>query len=99
MPAYRFESRSASSTEVVEGIELPHDDAARAEALSAARDALIDGIMEGVDETDWITRVYDEAGYLIATIAYADVVHGNIGEDAAGVDDAEPDEPGVMRSG
>jgi hypothetical protein len=98
VPAYRFESRRGSSTEVVEGVQLGDDEAARTEALAAAKDALIDGILEGVDETDWVTRVYDEAGYLIATVAYADILHGEHPDDAKS-EQPEGPEPGVMRSG
>jgi hypothetical protein len=98
VPAYRFESRRGSSTEVVEGVQLEDDEAAKTEALAAAKDALIDGILEGVDETDWVTRVYDEAGYLIATVAYADILQGEYPDDAKS-EPPEGPEPGVMRSG
>ncbi|WP_411970883.1 DUF6894 family protein [Mesorhizobium sp. BR1-1-13] len=40
--------------------------AAQAEAKRAAQEAMLDGIAAGMDPTCWVTKIYDEAGYLVS---------------------------------
>lgn len=74
MPIYRFEFREDFAQDILEGIELEDDDAARNEAIRAAREIMADGIMEGLDRTGWISRVYDEGGQIITTVKFSDLV-------------------------
>ena len=67
-------------------------------AVLEAREALVDGAIEGVDRTASVTKVYDEAGYLVATVNFADLMSKEPDLDRQG-DDTSGDEPGVMRSG
>ncbi len=92
MPNYRYEFfEGEEKPETV--VDLPNDRAAAEQALLTARETMADSILDGVDPRDWITKVYDEAGNLVATVTFADVV-GGIDEGLADVD-----EPGVTRSG
>ena len=89
MPVYRFEFVDEQVNPPI-SVDLADSDTAKAEALETTRQTMLDGLAEGVDPTDWVTRVYDESGYLIASITFADLV-------------AQPDQSesadGVIRSG
>lgn len=74
MPRYRFEFREDFAEEMIEGIDLQDDEAARKEAIRAAREIMADGILEGVDRTGWVSRVYNEAGEVIVTVKFSDLV-------------------------
>ena len=63
-------------------VELADNEAAKAEALTVTR-PMLDGIAEGSDPRSWATRIYDEAGYLIATITFADLVSERSQSEAA----------------
>ncbi|MER8435680.1 hypothetical protein NKH36_02690 [Mesorhizobium sp. M1312] len=97
MPKFRFEFHEFAKTETLE-VELPDVDAARNQAIQEAREALVDGAIEGVDRTGSITKVYDEAGYLVATVNFADLM-SNEPELEPTRDEPPPEEPGVIRSG
>ncbi|AGB44968.1 hypothetical protein FJ872_15320 [Mesorhizobium sp. B2-5-9] len=86
MPKFRFE--------FIEGMSQPAifaDMADRDEAIKEAKR----GIIDGADPTSWVTKVYDEAGYLVVTLGFQDLVAAP--EDSQRL--READEPGVMRSG
>jgi len=89
MPVYRFEFVDEQVNPPI-SVELADSDAAKAEALETTRQTMLDGLAEGADPTGWITKVYDEAGYLIATITFADLVSRPDQAEAA---------DGVIRSG
>lgn len=74
MPLFRFMFHEDAVSENVEGIELPDYECALAEAKQAAKETLVDGVLEGRDPTKWIVRVYDEPGDLIGTIFFADLL-------------------------
>jgi len=97
MPKFRFEFHEFANVDTLE-VDLPDMDAARSQAVLEAREALVDGAIEGVDRTASVTKVYDEAGYLVATVNFADLMSKEPDLDRQG-DDTSGDEPGVMRSG
>lgn len=74
MPRYRFEFREDFADEAVEDVELENDEAARSEAVRTAREIMADGILEGLDRSGWISRVYDETDRLVATVKFSDLV-------------------------
>ncbi|MCV0395257.1 MAG: hypothetical protein K5872_07490 [Rhizobiaceae bacterium] len=75
MPRYRFEFMEDLGDETVEGIELQNDEEAHKEAVRCAREIMADGVMEGVDRTGWLSRVFDEAtGRLVATVRFSDLL-------------------------
>lgn len=76
MPKYRFEFHENARVEPVT-IELADDAAAREEALATAAASTWDAFVEGEDASQWMTRYYGEAGYLIGTITFADVLERN----------------------
>jgi len=89
MPRYRFEFLDNEVNPPI-SVDLADNEAAKAEALTVTRETMLDGLAEGSDPSGWATRVYDEAGYLIATITFSDLVSENGESEAAN---------GVMRSG
>lgn len=95
MPKFRFEFIESTDQPAIQ-VEMESLDAARAEAKRAAKEAMLDGIVEGMDPTSWVTKIYDEAGYLVTTIGFQDLVHAS---PSAGEATEEAEEPGVMRSG
>lgn len=97
MPKFRFEFHDSAKSEIVE-IDLPNVDAACAQAVQEARDALADGVIQKVDYSGSVTKVYDEAGYLVATINYADHISEVPLPKPKSEDDPRAEEPGV-RSG
>jgi hypothetical protein len=89
MPRYRFEFLDTEINPPI-SVDLASDEAAKAEALTVTRETMLDGLSEGSDPRGWVTRVYDEAGYLIATITFEDLVSEPGQSEAAN---------GVIRSG
>lgn len=75
MPAYRFELARDSAHDTVQGIELASIDDALEEARQAARDAMMDALIEGIDTSKWGVRVYDEAGFLVVNLRFAELLH------------------------
>jgi hypothetical protein len=96
MPIFRFEILEFGKTETIE-IDAPNAEAACAQAVQAARDALTDGVVEKIDRSASVTKIYNEAGYLVGTINYADhVTDVRLPKEK---NDEPPPKSGVMRSG
>jgi hypothetical protein len=94
---FRFEFLEFGNKETVE-VELANIEAACAQAVREARDALADGVTQRIDRSSSVTKIYDEAGYLVASVNYADHVRDvPLPKDES--EDTETDEPGVIRSG
>ncbi len=91
MPKFRFETTAYGQTTAFEE-ELASADMASPRAIEKARAAMV--VDPGTEQSRSITRVYDEAGYLVATVNFSDV---SPAQDAIGEPPVE--EPGVMRSG
>ena len=98
MPKFRFETTTSGQTTAFEE-ELASADMASPRAIEKARAAIVADPGSGTEQSGSITRVCDEAGYLVATVNFSDVLP--IGPDAAqqGIGDPPAEEPGVMRSG
>ncbi|TPL76065.1 hypothetical protein [Mesorhizobium sp. B2-3-15] len=94
MPKFRFEFIEGMSQPAIFADMADRDEAIK-EAKRAAKEAMLDGIIDGADPTSWVTKVYDEAGYLVVTLGFQDLVAAP--EDSQRL--READEPGVMRSG
>ncbi|BCG86557.1 MULTISPECIES: hypothetical protein [unclassified Mesorhizobium] len=96
MPKFRFETTEFDQTTIsVE--ELASSDLASPRAVERAHAALVAGAPTGLDQSGSVTRVYDEAGYLVATVNYSDVVFDN--SPLRETSEPPTEEPGVMRSG
>ncbi|AZV17635.1 MULTISPECIES: hypothetical protein [unclassified Mesorhizobium] len=94
MPKFRFEFIEGMSQPAIFADMADRDEAVR-EAKRTAKEAMLDGIVEGVDPTSWVTKVYDEAGYLVATLGFQDLVSAPKDTEEL----KETEEPGVLRSG
>ena len=95
MPKFRFEFVEDSRQPPIH-LEMANIEVAVSEAKRAAKESMLDGLVSGTDPTGWLTRVYDEAGYLVATVSFHDLV----GPADGPAEKADPIEvPGVMRSG
>ncbi|AZO06426.1 MULTISPECIES: hypothetical protein [unclassified Mesorhizobium] len=94
MPKFRFEFLEAAAQPPIH-VEMENLETAKAEAKRAAKEAMLDGIAAGSDPTSWVTKIYDEAGYLVTTIEFQDLVS----EPQRPGQADEAGEPGVMRSG
>ncbi|MER8396190.1 hypothetical protein NKH10_30945 [Mesorhizobium sp. M1340] len=97
MPRFRFENTEFGQTNAFE-IELASVEAANQKAIERVRTALVAGLPDAVDQSGSTTKVYDEAGYLIATVNFADVMR-EYPELQPRRDEPPAEEPGVMRSG
>ncbi|GLS28428.1 hypothetical protein SAMN04488498_1156 [Mesorhizobium albiziae] len=96
MPKYRFEFPDEPDVGPIV-LELENLEAAKAEAQRAMADSVMDRVIHRHDPRRLATRIYDEAGYLIAQVDFDDLV-----SEADGADKAQtnpPEEPGVKRSG
>lgn len=76
MPRYRFEFHENARVEPVT-VELADDSAAHEEALATAAASTLDAFVEGEDPSQWMTKYYNAAGYLVGTITFADVLKRN----------------------
>ncbi len=74
MPIFRFVFHEDVVLDDVEGIELPDYERALAEAKQAAKETLVDGVLDGLDPTTWVVRIYNEPGELIGTIFFAELL-------------------------
>jgi hypothetical protein len=74
MPIFRFVFHDDVVLEDVEGIELANYERALAEAKQAAKETLVDGLLDGLDPTTWAVRVYNEPVELIGTIFFVDLL-------------------------
>ncbi|MBA1144759.1 hypothetical protein [Mesorhizobium neociceri] len=97
MPRFRFETIGFDQTTTVEE-ELAGVDVVSPRAIERAHAALMAGASTGVDHSGSITRVYNEAGYLVATVKFSDVI-GDKPELSPQSSRMATEEPGVMRSG
>ena len=96
MPKFRFETTASGQTTAFEE-ELASADMASPRAIEKARAAIVED--PSTEQSGSITRVYDEAGYLVATVNFSDVLPVNPDAASDGISDAPIEEPGVMRSG
>jgi hypothetical protein len=94
MPKFRFEFIESAAQPPIQ-VEMDDLETAKAEAKRAAKEAMLDGIAAGSDPTSWVTKIYDEGGYLVTTIEFRDLVS----EPQRLAQANETGEPGVMRSG
>ena len=97
MPNFRFEIVEFGKTTTLEE-ELSSADLASPRAIEMAHAALSAGSSTGADQSGSIIKVYDEAGYLVATVNFSDVVRDN-SELRSRSSNPPTEEPGVMRSG
>ncbi|MFK0692831.1 hypothetical protein ACFX5Q_32475 [Mesorhizobium sp. IMUNJ 23033] len=97
MPNFRFEIVGFGKTTTLEE-ELPSVDLASPRAVEMAHAALLAADSTEADHSGSIIKVYDEAGYLVATVRISDVVRDN-SEVRSGSSNPPTEEPGVMRSG
>ena len=84
MPKYRFEFVDEPEADPVY-VELDNDEAARDEARRALAEGMLDKLIEMQRSVDPSTNIYNEAGYLIATVKLSEAT-------------AEGDEDGVLRA-
>ena len=75
MTLYRFEFDEMTRIESVCGIELGDNREAMHQARLAVQDSLIDANIEGVDQTDWVLRVYRDGETQIGTVRFADLLN------------------------
>jgi hypothetical protein len=97
MPKFRFETVEFGKTANFEE-ELASADLASQIAIELVRAVLVASDLNGADHSGSSTKVYDEAGYVVATVNFSDVLEGS-SEIEPPVSDPPTEEPGVMRSG
>jgi hypothetical protein len=92
MPKYRFEFLRETDAEPVV-LELADVEAAKAQATQAMAESAFDHVAERHDPSKLSTRIYDEAGYVVATVDFHSVF--------TDAEDQEPpaEDPSVKRSG
>ena len=96
MPKFRFETAEFDQTTISEE-ELASPDLAGPRAVESAHAALVAGASTGLDQSGSTTRVYDDAGYLVATVNFSDVTLDS--SEQLPVSDPPAEKLGVMRSG
>ncbi|UVK57608.1 hypothetical protein DBIPINDM_008223 (plasmid) [Mesorhizobium sp. AR02] len=96
MPKFRFETAEFDQTTISEE-ELAGPELASPRAIEKAHAALVAGALTGLDQSGSVIRVYDEAGYLVATVNFSDVVREKTENRPVG--SLPTEEPGVLRSG
>ncbi|MEK1887690.1 MAG: hypothetical protein AAAB35_08990 [Phyllobacterium sp.] len=74
MPLFRFVFEEGAVIEDMPSIEFPDYDAAIDAAKKAARETMIDAVLEGHDPTAWLVRIYNEPGDLLKTVFVADLL-------------------------
>jgi len=74
MPNFRFEIVEFGKTTILDE-QLPSADLASPRAIEMAHAALL---ATRADQSGSIIKVYDEAGYLVATVNFSDVVRDNL---------------------
>ena len=77
MPMYRYEFVGEPGVSPV-FVDLPDVEAAKAEALKSLAETVIDKAIERSDASGLQTKIYDDAGYLLATVTmhdFAGVIH------------------------
>jgi hypothetical protein len=98
MPKFRFETTVSGHTTAFEE-ELANAEMASPRAIEMARVAMAAHPRTSTDQSGSITRVYDEAEYLVATVNFSDVLPGDRDGAQHEISDPPVEEPGVMRSG
>ncbi|WP_192180516.1 hypothetical protein [Mesorhizobium amorphae] len=97
MPNFRFETVQIGKTTISEE-ELPSADLASPRAIEMAHAALLAADPTDAGHSASIIKVYDEAGYLVATVNFSDVMPDN-SELRPRSSNPATEEPGVKRSG
>ncbi|TPI21025.1 hypothetical protein [Mesorhizobium sp. B4-1-1] len=90
MPNFRFEVVTGGRSNLIDE-ELASTDLASPKAVELAKAAA--STSPDADHSESQVKVYDDAGYLIATVNFSDVSRDSPPEDLP------TEEPGVMRSG
>ncbi|UVK38654.1 hypothetical protein LHFGNBLO_005858 [Mesorhizobium sp. AR10] len=98
MPKFRFETIQFGEITTIEE-ELASADLASLSAVEKANAALVAGARPGVDQSGSVIKVYDEAGYLVATVNFSELLREDPDAMQPVVSDPPTEEPGVMRSG
>jgi hypothetical protein len=98
MPKFRFETIVCGQTTAFEE-ELASAEMASPRAIEMARVAMAADSRSGTKQSGSTIKVYDEAGYLVATVNFSDVLPSDPDAAQRGSGDAVVEEPGVMRSG
>lgn len=96
MPKFRFETTEFGQTTTFEEV-LASADLASRRAIEKAHATLVAGAPTGLDQSGSVTRIFDEAGYLVATVNFSDVIADEFHKQQAS--DLPNEEPGVMQSG
>lgn len=74
MALFRFVFEEDALLDDITPVEFPDYEAAIDAAKKAARETLIDAVIEGSDPTEWVVRIYNEPGELIKTVFIADLL-------------------------
>ena len=74
MALFRFVFEEDAILDDITPVEFPDYEAAIDAATKAARETLIDAVIEGFDPTEWVVRIYNEPGQLIKTVFIADLL-------------------------
>jgi hypothetical protein len=98
MPKFRFETTTSGQTTAFEE-EPASADMASPRAIEKARAAIVADPGSGTEQSGSITRANDEAGYLVATVNFSDVLPVDPNASLDGIIESPLEEPGVMRSG
>lgn len=69
MPIFYFHIRAGNlMIRDEEGLDAPHLDDVREEALQSARDLLSEGVLAGEDRSDWAVLVAEASGQIVLTL-------------------------------
>jgi predicted secreted protein len=93
MPNFRFETVAGGRSSIIEE-NLPSVDLASPKAVGLAK-AAVSANCPDADHSGSHVKVYDDAGYLIATVNFSDV----LGDGSADQSNRPNEEPSVIRSG
>ncbi|MRG57453.1 hypothetical protein GF108_17945 [Phyllobacterium sp. SYP-B3895] len=74
MPLFRFVFDEGEGLDAITPIAFPDHEAAIDAAHKAAKESLIDAVIEGYDPTTWVVRIYNEPGELLKTIFVSDLL-------------------------
>ena len=72
MPKYRFEFADDGRQQIPD-VELPNDQAARAEAMNSAKDLVKEAALKDETRAGWAVRVFKESGQQIAEVHFEHV--------------------------
>lgn len=81
MPRYRVIIAESVSTEVLDEIEFPDEEAARYDLVKGAGEMLVDGVLQGIDRTGWVAHLFDEDGRHLSTVKFADFLSARTDEE------------------